>query len=72
MRKDTRIGLFVYIGVLCFLALALVFLIWQHTPFFDMRHVLLVIVILLTVAVLFAVAVMTPPDTETRLGLGGC
>ena len=62
MKRDTRIGIVVYIILIGLFALALGLLIWQNTPFFDMRLVLLEVVILLAMAILFALAVMTPSD----------
>jgi hypothetical protein len=64
LRKDTRIGIIVAIILLGLFALTLGFLIWQNTPFFDMRLVLLEVVILLVMAILFALVVMAPPDPQ--------
>jgi hypothetical protein len=57
-----RIGLIICSVILGLLALVLAIIIWQGTPFFDMKLVFLDVIIVVVMAVLYAIAVMSPSD----------
>lgn len=62
LKKETRIGLLILAGTLGIFAVVLAFTIWENTPFFDMRLVTIEVALLLSIAALFATALMAPPD----------
>ncbi len=64
MKKSTRIGLIICIITLGLSAITLAYLVWQTTPFFDMKLVLLEAAILLAMASLFVIAMMANPDRK--------
>jgi len=62
MKKKVKIGLIICSAVLGFFAVVFFFIIWQGTPFLNMNFVFLDVMILVLVAVLYAIAVMSPSD----------
>jgi hypothetical protein len=62
LKKKIRIGLIICSVVLGLVAVALSIFIWQSTPFFDMSLVFLDVIIVVLMAVLYAIAVMSPQN----------
>ena len=60
MNKKVRIGLFSCVLVLGLFAVGLSFSIWQTSPFYDLNLVVVDVMVILLMAILFAVALMAP------------
>jgi len=70
LKKKIRIGLIICSAVLGLIAMVLSVFIWQSTPFFDMNLVFLDVIIVVLMAILYAIAVMSPETKRDSVKTG--